>query len=283
MISGDVAAPAGEEVSHRALNLSSATRWKVLPVQSTDRAATQSRDVADAHGITGRGGRAGWLTGGGTDGNERLTAITGLVLIVLLAVIGVTIVRIGQLTSVHLFVGLLLIGPVALKMASTGYRFVRYYTGNAIYRGKGPPELILRMVAPVVVICTVVVFVSGVILMFQGRAHRDPMMMIHKVSFIVWVGFFAVHVLGHIPDVVRYIPGLGGVSRARALRELRESIPGMNAPQAQPGRDLPNEIAGRSGRSIALIGALLAGLILALVLLPQFGSWTHHLVGLGEP
>ena len=78
------------------------------------------------------------LTGGGTDGNEQLTAITGVVLIVLLAVIGVTILRIGQLISVHLFVGLLLIGPVALKMASTGYRFMRYYTRQPRVSREGP-------------------------------------------------------------------------------------------------------------------------------------------------
>ena len=49
------------------------------------------------------------LTGGGAEGNEQLTAIVGLLLIVLLAVIGVTILRIRQLISIHLFVGLLLI------------------------------------------------------------------------------------------------------------------------------------------------------------------------------
>ena len=81
------------------------------------------------------------LTGGGTDGNERLTTVTGAILIVLLAVIGFTIPQLRQFISVHLFVGLLLIGPVVLKLASTGYRFVRYYTGNAAYRRKGPPEL----------------------------------------------------------------------------------------------------------------------------------------------
>src|SRR2546421_242257 len=35
--------------------------------------------------------------GGGTDGNERLTAVAGVLLLVLFAVIGVTIIRIGQL------------------------------------------------------------------------------------------------------------------------------------------------------------------------------------------
>ena len=37
------------------------------------------------------------LLGGGTDGNERLTAAVSLILLVLLAAIGVTILRIGQL------------------------------------------------------------------------------------------------------------------------------------------------------------------------------------------
>jgi hypothetical protein len=45
--------------------------------------------------------RPGRLLGGGTVGNERLTAAAGALLIVLLAVIGVTIVQLGPLLSVH--------------------------------------------------------------------------------------------------------------------------------------------------------------------------------------
>ena len=91
------------------------------------------------------------LTAGGTTGNERLTATTGVVLIALLAVIGVTIISLRQLLWVHLFVGMLLIGPVALKLGSTGYRFARYYTGNLSYRRVGPPPALLRAIAPMVV------------------------------------------------------------------------------------------------------------------------------------
>ena len=58
-------------------------------------------------------------------------------LIPLRAVIGLTILFIGRLLSVHLFAGLLLIGPVGLKLASTGYRFASYYPGNAAYRFRG--------------------------------------------------------------------------------------------------------------------------------------------------
>src|ERR1019366_8758433 len=89
------------------------------------------------------------FTGGGPEGNEQLTASIGVVLLVLL---GVTILRIGQLISVLLFVGLLLIGPVGMKMASTGYRFARYYTHDRAYRRKGPPAPGMRLLAPLVVL-----------------------------------------------------------------------------------------------------------------------------------
>jgi hypothetical protein len=193
------------------------------------------------------------LYGGGTDGNEQLTAAIGALLILLLAVIGVTIVRIGQLTWMHLFVGLLLIGPVALKIASTGYRFVKYYGHDPAYRRKGPPELWLRLIAPVVVLSTVVVFASGIVLMLQGPGDRGQLLTIHKVSFIVWGAFTGLHVLGHL----NAMPGSLFAVRRGASEQL-----GLEP--------------GRAGRWIALSGALVGGLILALVLIPDFAIWTAH-------
>jgi hypothetical protein len=139
------------------------------------------------------------LTGGGTEGNERLTYATGAMLLVLLAAIGVTIVRIGQLLAEHLFLGMLLVPPVLLKMSSTGYRFARYYTGNLRYREEGPPELALRVLAPMVVLSTLVVFISGIVLLFAGPSSRQTVYPIHKDSFFVWLALMALHVLGHLP------------------------------------------------------------------------------------
>jgi len=208
---------------------------------------------------TPRSGRSAALIFGGTDGNEQLTAMTGLVLIVLLAVIGVTILRKSQLISVHLFVGLVLIGPVVLKMASTGYRFARYYTGNSAYRRKGPPLLPLRLIAPVVALSTVMVFASGVVLLFEGPAHRGSWVLVHKASFIVWLVFTGLHVLGHLP---------GLPASLTATRRTRAELDGI-AP-------------GRAGRWIALVGMCVGGLVLAVLLIPQFAAWTapgafaHH-------
>jgi hypothetical protein len=63
--------------------------------------------------------RSGRVFGGGASGNEQLTTLAGAVLLVLLAALGVTIVRIGGLLNEHMFLGMLLLGPVALKISST--------------------------------------------------------------------------------------------------------------------------------------------------------------------
>lgn len=194
------------------------------------------------------------LIGGGTDGNEQLTAMTGGVLIVLLAVLGITILRIGQLISVHLFVGLLLLGPLAIKMASTGYRFVRYYAGSSAYRKKGPPEPTMRLIAPIVVVSTVIVFMSGILLMFAGPSGRNELLLIHKASFIVWLLFTAVHVLGHLPRMAHLLRPAGAIA-----------ISSWRSP-------------GDAGRWIVLAGGLVGGLVLAIALIPQFAPWTTHSV-----
>ncbi|MGO9320927.1 MAG: hypothetical protein ACLQBY_09030 [Solirubrobacteraceae bacterium] len=207
--------------------------------------------AADAHIYTNA--RAGQLTGGGTAGNERLTTAVGATLIVLLAVIGVTIIRIHGLLSEHLFVGMLLVPPVLLKMSSTGYRFLRYYTADQRYRRKGPPELALRVIAPMVVLSTVVVFASGVALLFAGPSSRETLFPIHKDSFFVWVAFMALHVLGHLP-------GMPAVLRADYGRSA----------------ELSSDVTGRAGRMMALGGALVAGLVLAILVIPEFGPWLHN-------
>ena len=100
--------------------------------------------------------------------NERLTGTTALLLILLLAVEGVTILFIRPLLSWHVFVGMLLIPPVALKLGTTGYRMVRYYGRSPAYMRRGPPPLFLRALAPIVVAATVSVFASGVALLVAG-------------------------------------------------------------------------------------------------------------------
>ena len=51
----------------------------------------------------------------------------------------------GSLFGLHFFLGMLLIGPVCLKIGSTVWRFARYYTGSAPYVGRGPPPTLQRV------------------------------------------------------------------------------------------------------------------------------------------
>ena len=216
-------------------------------------AREQTRDLAVTPAVPRtRARRAKSVTGGGTDGNELLTSMTGAVLIVLLAVLGITILRIHQLIWLHLFLGLVLIGPITIKMASTGYRFARYYTRNPAYRSKGPPEPLMRMIAPIVVASTVIVFATGILLLIAGPSGRGQYLFLHKASFVIWLGATAVHVLGHLVDL------------RRSLLPTHESS------------GLSGSSPGTAGRWIALAGALVGGVVLAIALIPQFAPWTAH-------
>jgi len=117
---------------------------------------------------------------------------------VLLAVEGATILRIGSLLTVHAFVGMLLIPVIALKLASTGWRMLRYYQRGEEYVLRGPPHIALRMlVAPVLVLSTLLVFGTGVALLALDQRH-GTLVGLHKASFFVWLGAASLHVLAHL-------------------------------------------------------------------------------------
>jgi len=187
--------------------------------------------------------RAAAPTRSGVAGNELLTSVTAAVLVVLLAAEGLTILFLDGLLTEHMFIGIMLLGPVALKLASTGYRFARYYAGSPDYREKGPPVLGLRLLAPLLVAATVGVFASGVALLLVG--HRsDLVLTVHKASFVVWGGCFAVHLLAHLPRMIRGV-----------------------------GREAQRRVAGSAARAALLGGSLAAGLALALALLSAITGW----------
>jgi hypothetical protein len=118
--------------------------------------------------------------------NERLTAAAGAVLLVLFAAEVPTVPTLRTLLSVHFFVGVLLAGPLAVKMGSTGWRFLRYYTGSPAYRRRGPPPPALRALAPLLVASTLVLIGSGVALAVTGHAPQ-ALVVLHVVSFLAWL------------------------------------------------------------------------------------------------
>jgi hypothetical protein len=189
--------------------------------------------------------------GHGTDGNERLTGLAAAVLFVLLALEGVTIVFLGSLLTPHMFIGILLIPPILLKLGSTGYRFVRYYTGDVAYRAAGPPATPLRVLAPLLIILTVIVFGSGVALAIAGSPHGSTLFAVHKVSFILWFIVAAIHILYYLARVPRLVGADVGASPK------------------------PRGPANRGLRFAVTAGALVVGLGLAVAFVPVARSWEH--------
>src|SRR5580704_6980742 len=182
------------------------------------------------------------------EGNERLTAMTGAVLLILLAIECYTILRIGRLLTLHVFLGMLLLGPVTLKAGSVLYRFARYYTGSEPYRRKGPPAPLLRLIGPIILLLTACVFGSGIMLAVTGPSYGPPSgwLVVHRISFFAWLFFIAIHVVAYVPRVPRL---LAAEARAREV------------------------LAGRGTRLALLVASLLAGLVIALLTVHLAGTW----------
>jgi hypothetical protein len=157
--------------------------------------------------------RLGRLFRGGSAANEQLTAVVAMLVLVLLAVEGATLLNLQSLLSIHAFVGILLIPVIAVKLASTGWKMLRYYRGDQEYVLRGPPHVVLRMiVAPILIGSTILLFGTGVWLLALDQT-RGTLVGLHKASFVIWIGAFGLHVLS------RLLP---------ALRALRRRVPGLS-------------------------------------------------------
>jgi hypothetical protein len=208
---------------------------------------------------------------GGAEGNERLTAMTGAVLLILLLVECYTILKIGRLLTLHVFLGMLLLGPVTLKAGAVLYRFARYYGGSAPYRQKGPPAPLPRVIGPIIMLLTACVFGSGVMLAVIGPSYGPPSgwLTVHRISFIAWAFFIAIHVLTYVWRLPRLL-----AAEARGASVPPDETDGRVGAGRHAHRAL-RVLGGRGTRLALLIASLLAGLVIALL--------TVHLVGKWEP
>lgn len=147
-----------------------------------------------------------------------------------------------------MILGLVLVPPVLLKLASTGYRFARYYTSSRPIGRRARRTCRLRLMAPVLVVSAIAMFVTGVWLL--ALEHKsDQLVFFHKLSVIVFSVFFGIHVLGY------------GLKTVRTLSRAWRERPGL------PGAGL---------RSALVASSLGAGVVLAFALSDLISDW-HHL------
>jgi hypothetical protein len=228
----------------------------VRAVSSADRLRAEAEQVVTE--AVGHGHRRDPVLpgSGGPAGNARLTAWTGLVLLVLFAVELVTLLDVRGRISCHVALGVLLIPPALLKTASTGWRILRYYTGSRPYHEAGPPPLLLRVLGPLVVAATLALLGTGIVLIALGeersRSGAIDWVGLHQATFVVFAIVAGLHVLA------RLVPAL-----ALTTRRVRARV------------GLPERVSG-GGRRLALVLLSLAVAALATVLLlPLAADWGH--------
>jgi hypothetical protein len=185
------------------------------------------------------------------DGNERLTASVGLVLIVLSVIeLATLLLGLHRFLSLHVFVGLVLLPPVALKLGSTGWRFTRYYTRAAAYRAKGAPQLVMRLLAPLLIAATIALFGSGVAMGFLHGHSLRLARQVHGPASVAWMLLVGVHVLVYLK---------------RALLSTKEDL------------DLTSRfsVRGAGVRHLVLAAAVITGLVIGVGTLSAQHRWLH--------
>lgn len=189
-------------------------------------------------------------------GNARLVAISGAALLVLLPIPYGSALALDLLWRVHYFSGLLLLPLLAVKLGATGWRALRYYTGDPAYRADGAPHPMPRLTAPILVASTGVLFGSGVVMML-GADRFGPWSTIHNGAAVIFTGALGLHLLAHLWDT----PAEVAADAAPAL------VRGAH-------RDVP----GARRRLTVTVAAFLVGLTVAAVAIPAeqwTGSRTH--------
>jgi hypothetical protein len=182
-------------------------------------------------------------------GNERLTAMTGAVLLVLFVAECFTLLNLGKLLTLHFFLGMLLLGPVGLKVGSTLWRFTRYYTGSAAYVRRGPPAPLQRVTGPFVVLTTLAVLGTGIMLLVEGGGPGGgPWTQLHHMSFLLWAVVIVIHLGSYLPRLPRMLSG-------------------------QPAERTRTVLAARTTRWLLLCGSLALGLVLAFATYHLSGEW----------
>jgi len=152
--------------------------------------------------------------------------------------------------SLHVFVGFVLIPPVLLKLASTGWRFARYYTGTQAYVVQGPPRLVMRLLAPAFVAATVVLFASGVAM---GVVHGHALTVarqLHGPASVIWIALVGLHVLVYLK---------------RALISSSEDL--TRASRASAG--------GARVRAYLIATAVVSGLVIGIATVPAQHRWVN--------
>jgi hypothetical protein len=184
------------------------------------------------------------------DGNARLTGISASLLLPLVLLEVVTVVLgVKSVITLHVVIGLVLVGPVLLKLASVTYRMVSYYRGVSEYQQRGRPSVWRRLLGGALGGFFVLLLASGLVLIVGPSAAHSAARSIHVVSACLVVVLLVAHLSIHLRTAARL-----------ASADVRPR----------------SRVRGASSRLIALLASLAIGGALALLLGGHGSTYLHH-------
>jgi hypothetical protein len=118
---------------------------------------------------------------------------------------------------------------------------------------------------------TACVFGSGIMLAVTGPnySYGGPTgwLQLHRLSFIAWLFFMAIHVLAYVWRLPRLL-----AAEARGV-SLSEGETGAHVVAGRHTRRAMEVLGGRGTRLALLVASLLAGLVIALLTVHLTGKW----------
>lgn len=185
------------------------------------------------------------------DGNTRMTGMSAsLVLPLFLFEVATVVLGVKSVITLHVAVGLLLLGPVLLKLASVTYRMASYYRRVSEYRKRGKPAVALRLLGGALAVLVVLLLASGLVLIVGANAAHGAARAIHVVSAYLGVLLLIGHVAIHLRTAARVT--LADVRRGAA------AVPGARS------------------RWLAILASLAIGGTLALLLGGRGSTYLQH-------
>lgn len=185
----------------------------------------------------------------GAEGNERLTAWAGAALLVGFGAECLTLLNVHWWLTAHMLIGFVLLPPTLVKVASTTYRFSRYYTNTPAYVRKGPPRMLLRILGPFLVLNTLGVLLTGMAIPVSGQ-YRWRVEQLHELGTWTWAAMIVVHLAAYLWRIPRLL-----IADLKARGTLRR-------PAVQ--------------RIAAVAASGIVGMGLALALMPWVRAWISH-------
>jgi|GEM_PF-1809769 len=136
---------------------------------------------------------------------SRGSALFGTALAILFVVEVLTVPIMSHAIAWHIAVGLIAVPLLVGKLTYSSLRFIGYYRGDERYRQAGVPWFPLRVLAPFLVITTVLVIGSGVELDVAGPTSFSATFLApaHFLLSVVWFLLMAFHVAAYFNRAAR--------------------------------------------------------------------------------